>query len=104
VTEPDISSYWSNVIKGFESNPHDIPLAVIYSLESDSVDPSVSLTINYQGALGITGSHPLALTGVSLGQDNNSTALLFKEAIAANCPTVLQKEEGNLPEDLLRGV
>lgn len=104
MTEPDVASYWSNVIEGFESNPHDIPLAVIYSLESDSNDPSVPSKINFQKALGIDESHPLALDGIPLDQEDNSTVLLFKGAMAANGPTVFQEDDENFPENLLEGV
>lgn len=104
VTEPDVASYWSNVVKGFELNPQDIPLAVIYSLESDGNDPSVSSEIKFQEALGIGEDHALALKGVPLDRDDNPTAVLFKEAVAANGPTVLQEEDGDLPDYLLQGV
>lgn len=99
-----MTSYWSNVVKGFESNPQDIPLAVIYSLESDSNDPSVPSKICFKDALGLDSHHPLALKGVSVDQDDNPTVLLFKKAMAGNGPTILQKDNGDLPDDLLRYV
>lgn len=104
VTAPDMASYWRGVLKGFESNEHDIPLAVIYSLETGMQDKSQMSIIHLQAALGVDEGHPLALKCVNLIQGSEAIIPLLQKTIFANSPTVFQRDDGSLPEPLLQGV
>lgn len=104
VSAPDMASYWREVLKGFETNERDIPLAVIYSLESDVADMSQTSIIDLQATLGVQEGHPLALKRVDLMQGNHVISPLLQKSISANGPTVFQRDDGTLPESLLQGI
>ena len=104
VSTPDMASYWRGVLKGFESNERDIPLAVIYSLDSDMHDESPTSIIHLQAALGVVEGHPLALKRVDLMRDSETILPLLKKTMMANGPTVFQRDDGSLPESLLQGI
>lgn len=106
VTASDMSSFWHESLKGFESNELDIPLAIIYSLESgrehgQSLGPTTCI---FQAALGISKDHPSVPKRTDLEQSNEGFIPLFRKARAAGGPVVLQKTDGSLPEDLFRGI
>lgn len=104
VSTPDMASYWREVLKGFESNERDIPLAVIYSLDSGMHDESPTSIIHLQAALGVDEGHPLALKRADLMQDSKTILPLLKKTMMANGPTVFQRDDGSLPESLLQGI
>ena len=104
VSAPDMASYWREVLKGFETNERDIPLAVIYSLESDVADKSQTSIIHLQATLGVQEGHPLALKRVDLMQGIHVISTLLQKSISANGPTVFQRDDGTLPESLLQGI
>ncbi|KAL9118981.1 MAG: hypothetical protein Q9187_004467 [Circinaria calcarea] len=106
VTASDMSSFWHESLNGFESNELDIPLAVSYSLEteSESGKMSGSAMCVFQAALGISEDHPSVPKRVNLEQSNEGFIPLFRKARFAGGPMVLQKADGNLPEDLLQGI
>ena len=104
VSAPDMASYWRQVLKGFETNELDIPLAVIYSLETDMHDKPQRSIIHLQAALGVDEGHPLALTHVDLKQGSDAIASLVHKTLSANGPTVFRRDDGNLPESLLQGI
>ena len=104
VSAPDMASYWCQVLKGFEMNELDIPLAVIYSFETDMHDEAQKSIINLQAALGVDKGHPLALTHVDLKHGSDAIAPLIQRTISANGPTVFRRDDGNLPDSLLQGI
>ena len=104
VSAPDMASYWREVLNGFKSNERDIPLAVIYSFESDIQDKSQNSVIYLQATLGVDEGHPLALKCVDLMQSSEAIVPLLQNTISANGPTVFQREDGSLPESLLQGI
>ncbi|KAF6225924.1 hypothetical protein HO173_012696 [Letharia columbiana] len=104
VSAPDMASYWREVLKGFESNERDIPLAVIYSLDSDMHDEAPTSIIHLQAALGVVEGHPLALKRADLTQGSETILPLLRKTISANCPKVFQRDNGSLPESLLHGI
>ena len=104
VSTPDMASYWREVLKGLESNERDIPLAVLYSLDSDMHDESPTSIIHLQAALGVAEGHPLALRRANLMQDSETILPLLKKTMMANAPTVYQRDDGTLPESLLQGI
>ena len=99
-----MASYWRQVLKGLETNELDIPLAVIYSLETDMHDGPQKLILHLQAALGVDEGHPLALTHVDLKQGSDAIAPLIQKTILANGPSVFRRDDGNLPESLLQGI
>ena len=99
-----MASYWREVIKGIESNERDIPLAVIYSLETDMHDNSQTSIVHLQATLGVAEGHPLALERVDLMQGTDVIIPLLRKSFAANSPTVFQLDDGTLPESLLQNI
>lgn len=104
VSAPDMTSYWREVLKGFESNPRDVPLAVIYSLHSDTDTEAPTSTIHLQATLGVAEGHPLALKRADLMRGSETVLPLLKKAITANGPMVFQRIDGSLPESLIQGI
>ena len=101
INAPDMASYWRQVLKGFETNELDIPLAVMYSFETDERQKS---TIHLQAALGVDEGHPLALAHVDLKRDSDAIAPIIQKTISANGPTVFQRDDGNLPGSLFQEI
>lgn len=99
-----MASYWRGVLNGFESNERDIPLAVIYSFETDMQDKSQKSVIYLQATLGVDEGHPLALKCVDLTRGDQAIIPLLRNTISVNGPMVFQREDGSLPESLLRGI
>lgn len=99
-----MASYWREVLKGFESNERDIPLAVIYSLESAVHDKLHISTIHLQATLGVDEGHSLAPKRVDLLHGSNELLPLLRETMSANRPTVFLRDDESLPESLLQGV
>ena len=99
-----MASYWRKVLNGFESNERDVPLAVIYSFETDMQDSAQKSVIYLQGTLGVDEGHPLALKSVDLMQSNQAIVPLLQNAISVKGPMVFQREDGTLPESLLQGI
>lgn len=99
-----MASYWREVLNGFESNERDIPLAVIYSFETDTQDSAQKSVINLQATLGVDEGHPLALKSVDLMRSNQAVVPLLQNTISVKGPMVFQREDGSLPESLLQGI
>lgn len=104
VSAPDMASYWCEVLKGFESNERDIPLAVIYSLDSEMHGEVPTSIIHLQAALGVAEGHPLALKHADLMQGRETIIPLLKQTITSGGYTVFHREDGSLPESLTRGI
>lgn len=104
VRVPDMASYWREVLKGFEPNERDIPLAVIYSLESDMHDEAPTPIIHLQATLGVVEGHPLALKRADLIQGSETILPLLRKTFSANSPTVFQRDDGSLPGSLLQEI
>lgn len=99
-----MASYWREVLKGFESNERDIPLAVIYSLGSAVHDKSYTSIIHLQATLGVDEGHLLAPKCVDLLHGSDEIVPLLRKTMSANGPTVFQRDDESLPESLLQGV
>ena len=104
VSTPDMPSYWCEVLKGFESNERDIPLAVVYSLHDDMHSEAPKSIIHLEATLGVCEGHPLALKRADIMQDSETILPLLKKTITANGPTVFQQSDGSLPESLIQDV
>ena len=104
VTTPDIASYWREVLKGFEANERDLPLAVIYSLETSVHDSFQTSRIHLQATLGVDEGHPLALQSADLMHGSDAILPLLQKTLSANGPRVFTRDDGALPESLLQGI
>ena len=95
MTTPEIDSHWHGVLKGFEPNELDTPLAVIYSFEHDPNEqsPAQVATIHFQGGLGVAEGHPLAVKRADLRQGSELTVPLFQKVMAIGGPIVLHVGE-----------
>ncbi len=81
-----------------------MPLAVIYSLETDMYRKSQTSIIHLEATLGVDEGHPLALKCVDLTQGREAILPLLQKTISAKIPTVFQRYDGSLPQSLLQGI
>lgn len=98
-----MNSYWQEILEGFESTDRDIPLAVMYSLDRTNTERLPQSTVRFQGALGTTQDHPLAIRSADLDQSDEPLALLLKKARTADGPMVFAQSDGATPRGLLVG-
>lgn len=101
VTALDLTSYWKDVLSGLEPNDLDIPLAAIYSLDRLIDQDWQNYNVSFEGGLGITENHPLAVKNTSLGSSSNHLVRIFREAVTRKVPRVLHQSNGDIPEGLL---
>ena len=99
-----MASYWREVLKGLETNERDIPLAVIYSLHSETHSEVPTSIVQLQAALGVAEGHPLALKRIDLTQGSETIIPLLQETLAASCPTIFQRNDKSLPESLIEDI
>lgn len=99
-----MASYWREVLKGFEKNERDIPLAVIYSLYGDTHNEAPTSIIHLQATLGVAEGHPIALKHAYLMQGSETILALLRKALAVNGPTIFQRYDDSLPESLIQGI
>ncbi len=111
VTARDVDSYWESVIRELAAvEPrYDIPLAILYTIEDDpdaptDADASPAQRCRLAGTLGVPDKHPIAPATLSLQSDACPLSTSFREAIAAQHPTLLQATDGTLPHALLEGL
>ena len=112
-TARDVKSYWEKTIQQFAAvDPsYDVPLAILYSVEDDTdvmlTNPRLSgpaKLCRLEGVLGVPAEHPIAPDTLSLQTGDEALSLLFREALTAPYPLLLQTHDGTLPESLLDGL
>ncbi|KAK3330520.1 putative histidine kinase group protein [Apodospora peruviana] len=112
VTARDVKSYWEKTLQQLAAvDPcYDVPMVILYSVEDDpdvmSTNPPLSgpnKRCRLEGALGVPEGHPIAPELFSLQTDDEALSPLFKEALTAPHPLLLQTKDGSLPETLLHG-
>ncbi|KAL2015411.1 hypothetical protein VTK56DRAFT_5522 [Thermocarpiscus australiensis] len=108
VTARDVKSYWDKVIQQLAAvEPrYDIPLAILFSVEDDpdAITSGPARICRLAGALGVPEKHPIAPDSLNLGTSNDALSSVFKEALAAQHPILLQTSDGTLPQTLLDGL
>ncbi|KAK3939460.1 putative histidine kinase [Diplogelasinospora grovesii] len=120
VTARDVKSYWEKTIHelGAVEPRYDIPLAILYSVEDDPEAMSVTTPTTSSssssheankvwrlaGALGVPQGHPIAPDTLALRTEDGGVCSLFREALTAQHPLLLQTRDGTLPEALLEGL
>ena len=105
-TASDLSSFWHEVLKGFELNKLDIPLALIYSLDRDPKTGSRSTrtTCSFEAVIGMPKDHALLVRNIDLETDQVGLAPLFKDVMMTGCPKILRQDNGTLPESLVQNI
>ena len=107
-----IRQFWKAVIKGLETNPHDINFATIYIVaETDGSDAaSISSNSNVaskdcvlEATIGVPISHPAAAARVEF-QDDIGLAPHMRAAVQTREPVLLSARDGTLPDSLLEGI
>ncbi|KAL8734587.1 MAG: hypothetical protein Q9166_001487 [cf. Caloplaca sp. 2 TL-2023] len=96
-TSPSLASFWHEVLKCFESNSYDIPLAVIYSIEHQAEG---NLTCKFRASLGVDDNHPTLVPHCDLHTSEEGLMPHFRKAIAARGPLLLTDETGTLVKHL----
>ncbi|KAI0169723.1 hypothetical protein GGR52DRAFT_479087 [Hypoxylon sp. FL1284] len=106
VTARDVKSFWVKLIQELEAYQpaYDIPLAVLYSVEEDSHNPSVAKECQLQGCLGVPDGHPIAPPKLQLDGSGAGLSASFSKAVQSQIPLLLQMSNGSLPQSLLDGL
>ncbi|KAK3693522.1 putative histidine kinase group protein [Podospora appendiculata] len=109
----DVKGFWSQVQKGLEFSPHDVPFALIYSVGEDSESEVSSINsgsfsnppqIVLEGALGVPEGHPSAVSMIDLRTSDEGFAPYMRDSMVnPNSPVILSEEDGTLPSDLIQG-
>ncbi|KAJ9155559.1 Hybrid signal transduction histidine kinase A [Pleurostoma richardsiae] len=113
VSVRDVKSYWAKTIEelGAVEPRYDIPLAILYSVESDPEAPCDELAsyertriCRLEGSLGVPEGHPMAAPVLALRNSDHSLASMFREALRVQRPVLLQAKDHSLPESLTKGL
>ncbi|GAB1311705.1 Peroxide stress-activated histidine kinase mak1 [Madurella fahalii] len=112
VTARDVESYWEKAIQQLAAvEPrYDIPLAILYTVEDDpdamaTAPPHGPAQIcRLAGSLGVPENHPIAPESLNLRTSDEPLSLLFREAMGAQHPLLIQTSDGTLPQTLLEGL
>lgn len=112
----DVKSFWSQVQKGLEYNPLDVPFALIYSVAEDSESEVSSMNsasyssppmVILEGSLGVPDGHPIAPALIDLKSNDEAFAPYMRDSMTdptgAN-PIILSRENGTLPDHLVQGL
>jgi len=103
----DLKLFWPQVLETIESNPEDFPFCLLYSnlhnmnqdsREAGTTDESLSESFTLEGLIGISQTHPLAVSQLDITDDSNPLATHFRKGREASEPLLLREEEGFLPE------
>ncbi|KAL8649824.1 MAG: hypothetical protein Q9226_005415 [Calogaya cf. arnoldii] len=93
-------AFWHDVIRSFEPNGNDVPLAVIYSLEHQTEGNPLC---KYQASIGIDHDHPSLLPCGDLQTSQEGLIPYFREAFATRGPLSLPNDAGMLADRLFKG-
>jgi PAS domain S-box-containing protein len=108
VTARDVKSYWAKTIEelGAVEPQYDIPLAILYSVEDDpdssgGAKPEWSKICHLEGSLGVPTGHAIIPPTLALRSGDQGLSAMFREALRAQHPLLLQTRDGSLPSELL---
>ncbi|KAK8124014.1 hypothetical protein PG999_003932 [Apiospora kogelbergensis] len=108
-----VKQFWRFILEGLESNHHDVPFALLYSVgdseETDLVSVSSESTISLkschlEGTIGVPEGHPAAPRQLDLKRSREGFIPAFREAMRTREPLLLNTRDGSLPEELLDGI
>ncbi|ROT37611.1 virulence sensor protein bvgS [Sodiomyces alkalinus F11] len=108
----DVKSYWTKLIEelSIAKPSYDIPLAILYSIEKEekldkeSTKHGFIKICHLEGALGVSGGHPITPRRLHLGYAEDGLATQFRKALRTRRPLLISTEDGTLPKDLLEGI
>ncbi|KAL8750929.1 MAG: hypothetical protein Q9199_006760 [Rusavskia elegans] len=93
-------AFWHDVMRSFESNGNDIPLAIIYSLEYQiKGDPFCK----YQASIGIDHDHSAVVPCGDLQTSAEGLIPYFRKVFATRGPLSLRNDAGTLADRLFKG-
>lgn len=112
VSTRDVKSYWTKAMEelGRCDPAYDVPLAFIYSVrgedgsDSSSSKYSISRSCHLEGSLGVPKDHLIAPPVLDLGDTEEGMAPIFRKAMTAPHPLLVQTKDGTLPKRLLHGL
>ena len=107
-----LESLWQAIMKALAVNEHDVPLAILYSVEpSNAVNPkrrSVKFAGRQacilEGNLGIEQGHKAAPACFDLESNTYELAGALRETAKRLSPLVLRKSDNTLPTQLFEGI
>jgi PAS domain S-box-containing protein len=109
----DVKGFWAQVLAALDTNEHDTPFAMLYSVqdETDSDVSSIhsgSVLSNRQcileGSLGIPEDHPAAAPCIDLKTGMEGLGPVFREVMKTDKPCLLEVGSPDLPAKLLEGL
>ena len=105
----DIKDSWGLLLEGLKPNDKDIPLAVLYSVQRESLSPpsrSVdrSATCVLEGAVGLPDGHVLGPLRLDFERGSEGIAASMRRALDIDGVLLLQANDGSLPESLLQDI
>ncbi|KAF2146046.1 uncharacterized protein K452DRAFT_294657 [Aplosporella prunicola CBS 121167] len=106
----DTKSFWQHVIRGLDTNQHDVPFTILYSV-SDHLSfglsgHNVTTTRRFEleGSTGVPEGHPALATRIDISLGREGFTPFFKEAAESEEPILLSLENGRLPAVLIHGI
>lgn len=107
-----IQDVWSGILRGLESNPTDIPLALLYSVKRPASMTSTgnweSLSLNavciLEGVLGAPKGHICAPAQVNLEVGTEGFVTSFRESMKGDKPLLITTADGTLPSSHLHDI
>ena len=110
----EVKSFWPQVLKGLQYNEYDAPFVLLYSIGEDGESDTSSIHSNsilgakscvLEGTLPeIPAGHPIAPPTLDLRSGGDGFASVFREAMMADKPVLLQASDSTLDQSLLQGL
>ncbi|KAF2839264.1 hypothetical protein M501DRAFT_933958 [Patellaria atrata CBS 101060] len=109
----DVKTFWEQVLAALETNEHDTPFVLLYSVSDDSDSDSSSIhsssllgtKICYlEGALGVPPDHPAAPEQLELKTSPEGFGPVFREVMKTDKPVMLDVSSGDLPSKAIEGL
>ena len=110
----EMKSFWSEVLKGLECNEYDTPFVLLYSVSDEYESDMSSMHSNsllgakqctLEGTLPpLPEDHRLAPANIDLRSGTDGFGQIFREAMSANKPVLLETENGALDVSIMEGV
>lgn len=106
VTARDVKSYWAMLVQNLAAvePSHDVPFAILYSVEDSVINSGVENLCRLEGSLGVLDGHPIIPPTMSLDKGNGGLSSAFRKAIGLRRPTLIQTKDGTFPTFLLEGL
>ena len=110
----EVKSFWGQVLKGLEYNEYDTPFVLLYSVSDDGDSDASSIHSNsawggkqcfLEGTLPkFPEGHHAAPAQIDLKSGTEGFGPVFREAVSADKPILLETENGTLDVNMISGV